>query len=71
MYEKIKCNAIDGDFDCHAAGAIRRESHRPMERFGGFMRSPKMPPPGKCSRRIGLADAMVIDAASKKNTKHN
>ena len=63
MYEKIKCNAIDGDFDCHAAGAIRRKSHRPMERFGGFM--------CKCSRRIGPADAMVIDVASKKNTKHN
>ena len=35
MYEKIKCNAIDGDFDCHAAGAIRRtpwSSTRPRKK---------------------------------------
>jgi len=31
-----------------------------MERIGGFMRSPETPPPGKCSRRIGPADAMVV-----------
>jgi hypothetical protein len=40
IYDVIKCNVFDGDCDDHADGAIRRESHRPMERIGGFMRSP-------------------------------
>ena len=40
IYEKIKCNAIDDECDDHADGAIRREAHSPMERIGGFMRSP-------------------------------
>jgi hypothetical protein len=34
-----KCRQIDDDFDPHAAGAIRRYAHRPMERIRGFMRS--------------------------------
>jgi len=34
-----------------------------MERFDGFMGSHSMPPSGVCSRRIGLADAMVIAVA--------
>jgi len=29
----------DGDCDDHAAGEIRREAHRPMERISGFMES--------------------------------
>ena len=32
-----KCRQIDSDFDDHAAGAIRRNGHRPMERIHGFM----------------------------------
>ena len=28
-------NGFDGDFENHAAGKIRREAHRPMERIGG------------------------------------
>ena len=34
-----KCRQIDNDFDRHAAGAIRRDAHRPMERIRGFMQS--------------------------------
>jgi hypothetical protein len=34
-----------------------------MERISGFMRSHYKPPSGMCSRRIGLADAMVITVA--------
>jgi hypothetical protein len=34
-----------------------------MERISGFMRSQYKPPLGMCSRRIGPADAMVIDVA--------
>jgi hypothetical protein len=54
------CSGFDGDCDVHAAGEIRREAHRPMERISGFMRSHYMLPSGVCSRRIGPADAMVI-----------
>jgi len=54
---------LDGDCDNHAAGEIRREPHRPMERIGGFMRSHYMLSSGVCSRRIGPADAMVIAVA--------
>ena len=39
IYNVIKCNRIDGDCDNHAAGEIRREAHRLMERIGGFMQS--------------------------------
>jgi hypothetical protein len=34
-----KCRQIDNYFDPHAAGAIRRDMHRPMERICGFMQS--------------------------------
>ncbi len=34
-----KCGQIDDDIERHAAGAIRRDAHRPMERILGFMRS--------------------------------
>ncbi len=34
-----KCRQIDDDFDRHAARAIRRDAHLPMERIRGFMRS--------------------------------
>jgi hypothetical protein len=34
-----KCRQIDDDFDCHAAKAIRRDAHHPMERIRGFMQS--------------------------------
>jgi hypothetical protein len=54
---------FDGNYDDHAAGEIRREAHRPMERIDGFMRSNYMPPSSLCSRRIGPADAMVITVA--------
>ena len=48
-----------------SAGKIRREAHLPIKRIGGFMRSHYMPPSGVCSRRIGPADAMVIDIGIK------
>ena len=59
----MKCNGINGDCDNHAAGEIRREAHRPMERISGFMRSHYMLTSGVCSHRIGPADAMVIAVA--------
>jgi len=34
-----------------------------MERISGFMQSHYMLPSGVCSRRIGLADTMVITIA--------
>jgi hypothetical protein len=35
-----KCRQIKNDsFDCHAAGAIWRDMHRPMVCIRGFMRS--------------------------------
>ncbi len=34
-----KCRQIDEDIDRHAAGAIRRNAHLPMERIRGFMRN--------------------------------
>jgi hypothetical protein len=34
-----KCRQIDDNFDPHAARAIRRDAHRPMERIRGFMQS--------------------------------
>jgi hypothetical protein len=34
-----KCRQINDDFDCHAAKAIRRNAHCPMERIRGFMQS--------------------------------
>jgi hypothetical protein len=34
-----KCRQIDDDFDRHAAGGIRRDVHRLMERISGFMQS--------------------------------
>ncbi len=34
-----KCRQIDDDIDRHAAGAIRRDAHCPMERIRGFMQS--------------------------------
>jgi hypothetical protein len=34
-----KCRQIDGDFDCHAAGAIQRNVHCLMERICGFMQN--------------------------------
>ncbi len=32
-----KCKQTDDNFDPHAAGAIRRDGHRPMERIHGFI----------------------------------
>jgi hypothetical protein len=55
-----KRNAIDDECDDHSSRAIRREAQLPKKRFGGFMRSPLTPPPSKCSRRVGPADAMII-----------
>jgi hypothetical protein len=37
--DEEKCRQIDNNIDRHAAGAIRRDAHRPMERIRGFMRS--------------------------------
>ncbi len=34
-----KCRQIDDGIDCHAAGAIWRNVHCPMERIRGFMQS--------------------------------
>jgi hypothetical protein len=34
-----KCRQINKDFDHHAAGAIQRVAHCPMERIRGFMQS--------------------------------
>ncbi len=34
-----KCRQIKDDIDHHAAGVIRRDAHRPMERIRGFMQS--------------------------------
>ncbi len=34
-----KCRLIDDNFNHHAAGAIRRDVHRRMERILGFMQS--------------------------------
>jgi hypothetical protein len=34
-----KCRQIDNDFDPHAAGAIWRDAHCPMEHIRGFMQS--------------------------------
>ncbi len=56
-----KYRQIDNNFNPHAAGAIRRNAHRPMERISGFMQSHQMPPSGKCPCRIALAAAMVDD----------
>ena len=39
ILKKIKLTVIDNESDGHAAGLIRRESHRSIERFIGFMRS--------------------------------
>jgi hypothetical protein len=36
-YKKFR--QIDDDFDRHAALAIRRDAHHPMERICGFMQS--------------------------------
>jgi hypothetical protein len=37
--ENKKCRKIDINFDPHAAGAIRRDAHCPMESIRGFMQS--------------------------------
>jgi len=42
-----------------------------MERISGFMRSHYMLPSGVCSRRIDLADAMVIAVTVVQNTTQN
>jgi hypothetical protein len=34
-----KCRQINDDIDPYAAGVIRRNAHRPMERIRGFMQS--------------------------------
>jgi hypothetical protein len=34
-----KCRQIDNNFNPHAARAIRRDAHCPMERIHGFMQS--------------------------------
>jgi hypothetical protein len=34
-----KCRQINNDIDRHAAGAKRRNAHRPMERIRGLMQS--------------------------------
>ncbi len=34
-----KCRQIDNNIDRHAARAIWRDAHRPMERIHGFMQS--------------------------------
>jgi hypothetical protein len=34
-----KCSQIDNNFDPHAALAIQRDAHCPMERICGFMQS--------------------------------
>jgi hypothetical protein len=34
-----KCRQINNDFYPHAAGAIRQDAHRLMERICGFMQS--------------------------------
>ncbi len=39
IHDYEKCRQIDEDFDHHAAGAIRRNVHRPTERIRGFMQS--------------------------------
>jgi hypothetical protein len=36
-YEKRR--QINDNFDPHAAGVIRRDAHRPIERICGFMQS--------------------------------
>jgi hypothetical protein len=54
-----KCRQIDNDFNPHAAGAIRRDAHHPMERIRGFMQSHYMPPSGECPRHTAPAAAMV------------
>jgi hypothetical protein len=53
-----KCRQIDNNFDPHAAGAIRRDAHHPMERIRVFMQSHLMPPLGKCPRHIAPVAAM-------------
>ncbi len=55
--KKITSNA--GNFDGHADTAGQCGVHRSMERICGFMRSHKMPPSGKCPRRIAPVAAMV------------
>ena len=67
----MKCNGINGDYNDHDAGEIRREAHHPMEHIGGFMQSHYMPPSCVCLRRIGPADAMVIAVAAVWNATQN
>jgi hypothetical protein len=58
-YEKFR--QIAGNFDGHAAGAIRRRAHRPIERISisGFEQSHWMPPSSECPHRIAPAAAMA------------
>ncbi len=39
IYNYKKCRQINNNVDCHAAGAIQQDVHRPMERIRGFMQS--------------------------------
>jgi hypothetical protein len=64
-----KCSKLAGNFDDHAAGMIRRKSHRLMKRIRGFTQSHWMPSLGKCPCRIAPAAAMVIVIGMSKN--HN
>jgi hypothetical protein len=54
-----KCRQINGNFDCHGDGSVRRGTHHPMEHIQGFIRSHWMPPSVECLRRIAPAAAMV------------
>ena len=63
-----KCKQIARDFDCHADGAVRRGSHRPMGHIQGFTSSHWMPPLVECLRRIAPAAATVDKF--KRNTQN-
>jgi hypothetical protein len=69
IYNVIKWNKLDGDFNDHANKMIRRESYCLMERNSGFTRSHYMLPLGKYLHRIAPAAAMVIIVGVRK-TQH-
>jgi hypothetical protein len=63
-----KCRQISGKIGGHVDTAVQCGAHCLMKRTHGFMQSHKMPPLGKCLRRITLAAAMVDNVKKKKNT---
>jgi hypothetical protein len=71
IYNVIKCNKLDSNFDDHATRMKRRKSYCLMEHNSGFTRSHQTLPLGECPRHIAPVAAMVIVVGVRKNTTHN